>query len=692
MSNLTTSQRLWIFILVLIPLLGLLVFSVGSTEPAGMPTLNGRTHTGSSRFHGAPPAASTPGAQARNSTPAATETTTTELDISGLYQLLDTQPQSVSEITFVNGSNIAIAHLLHGNIDATVKIPDTGVQPLADRAWKAHVAFKAVDGPSDPWATFKTIGPIAIPAFVFLIFLLLQKRSAKASASIATQEAGGTGHLASLGKSRAKSFKKLAKDEKKLTFNDIAGADEAVKHMKRIAHWQKYRKIYEWFGAKLPRGFIIDGPPGVGKTLMVRILAHEINGNVHLTSGSDFEEMLAGVGASRVRDTWEQAAKEYEETGLTQIIAIDEIDAVAGRRNGGLNSGSESTLNAMLVEIDGVLKHKGLIIIGLTNRKDMLDPAIVRAGRLEYSITMDAPDFPGRVAIGKIHSRDKNLAPDVTHELVADMTYGFTGSLIEMVYNHAAILAAEIVAEDESFDEDHPFAPAMISLEQFAKAIDFVQFGDERTSKQAGMREKDKINTNVHELAGHALVADVLKDYVDPISKVTVMRRARALGFVSFMPDHDRVSLTKQQAYAQVIVGMAGRAAQEHFLGVEDSGASQDFSQATDLVREMIMNWGMSSLGKLSIGKRSNGQSVQIGTALADKVDAEMIRLTDECYAAALTIVAAEEPRFLKLGPILHKQETFEKKEWRKLMDENPRIFDPKTLSMFSAPTKTLEF
>jgi cell division protease FtsH len=603
--------------------------------------------------------------------------------------LLDTQPRSVTEITFVNGSSTAVAHILPSNTDVTVRIPDTGVQPLADRAWNAHVPFKAINGPGDPWATFKMLGPILVPALIFLAFMLIQRHSA---ASALGGVAGAAGNLNTLGKSRAKSFKTLAKDEKKLTFDDIAGADEAVKHMKRIARWQKYRKIYEWFGAKLPRGFIIDGPPGVGKTLVVRIIAHEIGGNVHLTSGSDFEEMLAGVGASRVRDTWDKAAKEYEETGQTQIIAIDEIDAVGGRRNGGLNSGSENTLNAMLVEIDGVLKRKGIIVIGLTNRKDMLDPALTRAGRLEYAITMDNPDFAGRVAIGKIHSRDKMLGPDVTHEIIADMTPGFSGALIEMVYNHAAILAAENVAEDEQFDESQPFAPAVILLEQFVKAIDFVQFGDERSSKQAGMREQDKLNTNVHELAGHALVGDVFKDYLDPISKVTMMRRARALGFVAFTPDHDRVSLTKQRAYAQVIVGLAGRAAQEYFLGVEDSGASQDFTQTTDLVREMIMSWGMSSLGKISIGRRSNGQAVQIGPALADKVDAEMIRILDECYAIALQVVEAEEPRFKILGPLLHKKDTFDKKEWDRQMQEHPAIFDPKTLPMFAAPTKKVEF
>lgn len=689
----TTRQRLWLWILGLVPLIGLCVFLVGSSEPAGMPTgINGRTHTVVSTR--TPPvlastgiASSVPSGRAPATTvlPAAPE----DMDVSALYQLLETQPASVAKITFVSGTATAIVHRVNAP-DARVKLPAMGEQALADRAWKANVTFNAVAPPPDEYYLLKTVGPYVFPVVGFMIFFLVMKRfQAKAQdpAKLATQ-GGPDGKLAGLGKSKAKTFKA---GEKKLTFDDIAGCDEAIMHMKRIARWQKRRKIYEMFGAKPPKGFLISGRPGVGKTLLARVLAHVIDGDIHITSGSDFEEMLVGVGASRARDLWGNAVIEFEKTGRTQIIVIDEIDAVGARRGTTMNGGHENTLNAILVEIDGVLEKAGIIVIGLTNRKDMLDPALTRPGRLEYNLTVDYPDVAGREAIGIIHTRDKKLAADVTPRMVAELTYDFSGADLAFLYNHAAMLAAERADEANTSEEEVLPDSTEICLQDIMKAIDFVQFGDEKVSKQNGMREQDKLNTLVHELGGHALVADDLKAFCDPVSKVTIMRRDKALGFVAFMPDHDRVSQSKEQCLANIIIAMAGRAAQEHYLGVVDSGARGDFEQGTKLARLMVMSWGMSNVGHISVGQQSDGSQITIGPDLQNRIDAEFCRIVEECWDASVKLVAANEPRFKVLAKELLEVETFNTQEWRKRMEEHPSVFEVSSVPMLNSTPKKLE-
>ena len=679
----TRSQKLWGWILGLVPLLGLLGFILGPTYPAGMPDTSGRTHNPRAAISSATPA--NHGAGASSPVRAPPGDPTVEMQASDLYTLLQTNAASVSKLTFVNGQNEVFVRRVNG-ADVFVRLPDQGVENMTAAAVKANVVFDALVPPVSTWELIRTFGPVLLTVIAFVVFILMQRGGSGAG--------GKAGGIMRLGKSKAKDFKALAEGEKPLTFDDIAGCDDAVKHMKRIARWQKYRRIYELFGAKPPRGFLIVGPPGTGKTLLVRVVAHVIDAKIHVTSGSDFDEMLVGVGSSRVRDMFGGAVKDFDETGKTQIIIVDEIDAMAAKRGAHGNNGSEHTLNAMLVELDGVLQSKGVIVIGLTNRPDMLDPALTRAGRLEYHISVDLPDVAGREAIGVIHSRGKRVAKDVTPKWVAKMTYSFSGAQLALVYNHAAILAAERVQIDENIPVDELLKTGItteIERDDIIKAIDFVQFGDEKTSKQLGMRRQDKINTNVHELGGHALVADVLKDYCDPINKVSMMRHSKTLGFVSFMPDHDRVSWTKEQALAHIIVAMAGRAAQEHFLGVSDSGARGDFQQSTDLARDMVMSWGMSSLGYMSIGVRADGRQINIGPALQDKIDDEVKRITDECYDAAMQIVVAEEARFMILAKVLMEKEVIQADEWRELMKQHPSSFDITTLAMFNKPKKKLE-
>jgi cell division protease FtsH len=686
----TRRQKILVWMFLIVPLICGTVAIFGPTDPAGIigpPTPIHRYRTL------APTVTTTPGATAAlgsRTEPRKSAAPAGDMQISDLYHRLQTDPTSISSLTFINGANTVAVHLRDGS-EPSAKIPDGGEQTLYSAALSANVPFDAKDAPMSRMELFRTFGPflIGLAIIAFMMF-----RGGMLGFKGGAGGAGGSG-LGKLGSSKAKDFKTLAEGETPLTFNDIAGCDEAVAHMKRVVRWQKYRRIYELCGAKPPRGYIISGPPGGGKTLMVRILAFQIDAGVHVTSGSDFDEMLVGVGASRVRGMFDKAIKDYEETGKPQIIIIDEIDAMGGKRSNHANNGTEPTLNAMLVQLDGVMQNKGIIVIGLTNRPDMLDEALTRPGRLEYHVTIDEPDTAGRAAIAEIHGRGKPVAATATPKWVAELTYGFSGAKIAMVYNHAAILAAEDIVPEEGVALDTVVVPpGVITREHLMKAIDLVLFGDENTSKQKNTREQDKINTMVHELAGHALTADTLKAWVDRVGKVTIARHRGMLGFVSFRPDHDRTGWTKEQALARIIVAMAGRVAQEHYLGVSDSGARGDFQQATDYAREMVMSWGMTSVGYLGLGVRNDGRQVSIGSWLQNKVDREVVRVTNECYEAAVTIVKANHERFKQFAPLLMESERFEADEWDELTQKHPSTFDVSTLQMFanvSRPVKTLE-
>ncbi|HEY9760154.1 MAG TPA: AAA family ATPase [Oculatellaceae cyanobacterium] len=681
----TTRQKILVWLLVIVPLIAGTIAIFGPTDPAGITTPRlARVRT---IAHPLTTAQSATAAVTSRNEPRKSAAPPGDMQVSDLYERLASDPASLSSLTFLNGANTVIVHLKDGGTPS-VKMPDGSEQSLFSAALTAKVPFEAKDAPVSRLELLRTFGPFLI-GIALMVFIMFR------GGMLGFKGASDNGGLGKLGSSKAKDFKSLAEGQKVLTFDDIAGCDEAVSHMKRVVRWQKYRRIYELCGAKPPRGYVISGPPGGGKTLMVRIVAFQIDADVHLTSGSDFDEMLVGVGASRVRGMFDKAIKQYEETKRPQIIIIDEIDAVGGKRNQHGNTGTEPTLNAMLVQLDGVLENKGIIVIGLTNRPDMLDEALTRPGRLEYHITIDEPDTAGREAIAKIHARGKPVAADATPRWVAELTYNFSGAKIAMVYNHAAILAAEDIVDGEGEVQELVKAPAdVITRKHLMKAIDLVLFGDENTAKQANTREQDKINTMVHELGGHALSADTLKEFVDQVGKVTIARHRRALGFVSFRPDHDRTGWTKEQALARIIVAMAGRVAQEHYLGVCDSGARGDFQQATDYAREMVMSWGMSSVGKLGLGTRDDGRQVSIGAWLQNKVDREVVRITNECYEAAVTIVRANDERFKMFAPLLMESERFEADEWEELTRKHPNTFDVSSLAMFAdarRPVKTLE-
>jgi cell division protease FtsH len=409
-------------------------------------------------------------------------------------------------------------------------------------------------------------------------------------------------------------------------------------------------------------------------------------------AGSDFVEMFVGVGAGRIRDTFAKARKEVDETGKPVIIFIDEFDAIGGKRGSGVggNQERENTLNALLVEMDGMETNRGILILAATNRADMLDEALLRPGRFEAHVSVDLPDVTGREKIFAIHTRKKKLAANVSPSVLAARSYGYSGAEIKGACNRAAIMAAErwvakseaMKAEGKTDEQIALELPKEIELHDFDEGIDFVRLGGAKTSKQANMTEEQKLNTTYHE-GGHAIASVAVKGS-DPVVKITIMRRARALGYVQYMPDTDRISFTDEQAIARIICAMAGRAAQEVYLNTVDTGASNDFEQACDMARNMVTKWGMSRVGRISVGQRGpaiagygQGGEMGFGSELANEIDREWRRIVDECYKIARYIVETEKSRMEALVPELMKNETMLSPRWKEFLQENPSAIDP---------------
>ena len=393
-------------------------------------------------------------------------------------------------------------------------------------------------------------------------------------------QAGGNKAL-SFGKSRAKL---LTPTQKKVTFKDVAGVEEAKVELQEIIEFLKEPQKFQKLGGKIPKGVLLMGPPGTGKTLLARSVAGEANVPFFTISGSDFVEMFVGVGASRVRDLFEQGKK-----NAPCIVFIDEIDAVGRHRGAGLGGGHderEQTLNALLVEMDGFDTNEGVILVAATNRPDVLDPALLRPGRFDRRVVVDRPDLRGREQILKVHTRQTPLTDNVDLSVIARGTPGFSGADLANLVNEAALNAAR-------------FNKKKIEMIDFEYAKDKVMMGPER--KSMIMTEEEKKNTAYHE-GGHALVAALLPD-ADPLHKVTIIPRGRALGVTMQLPIEDKYSHTKEYLDATITVMMGGRIAEEKFLGHMTTGAGNDLEKATDLARKMVCEWGMSELGPLTFGK-----------------------------------------------------------------------------------------
>ena len=461
------------------------------------------------------------------------------------------------------------------------------------------------------------------------------------------QMQGGGGRAMGFGKSRARL---LTEKQGRVTFEDVAGIDEAKSELQEIVEFLRDPQKFQRLGGKIPKGCLLVGPPGTGKTLLARAIAGEANVPFFTISGSDFVEMFVGVGASRVRDMFEQGKK-----NAPCIIFIDEIDAVGRHRGAGLGGGNderEQTLNQMLVEMDGFESNEGVILIAATNRPDVLDPALLRPGRFDRQVVVPNPDVVGREKILRVHMRKVPLASDVDPKVIARGTPGFSGADLSNLVNEAALLAARI-------------GKRVVAMAEFEHAKDKVMMGAERRSLV--MSDDEKRMTAYHE-GGHALCSITLPE-CDPVHKATIIPRGRALGMVMSLPEGDRYSVSKIKLLQQLIMAMGGRAAEELVFGADkvSNGASGDIKMATDTARRMITEWGMSEkLGMVSYG--DNGQEVFLGhsvtqnknvsEATAREIDNEVRAFVDHAYAEAKRILTERRDDLESLAQGLLEYET----------------------------------
>ena len=460
------------------------------------------------------------------------------------------------------------------------------------------------------------------------------------------QGGGGRGAM-SFGKSRARL---LTEDKNRVTFEDVAGVEEAKEEVGELVEFLSAPARFTNLGGRIPRGVLMTGNPGTGKTLLAKAIAGEAKVPFFSISGSDFVEMFVGVGASRVRDMFEQGKK-----NAPCIIFIDEIDAVGRQRGAGLGGGHderEQTLNQLLVEMDGFEGNDGVIVIAATNRPDVLDPALLRPGRFDRQVHVPLPDIRGREQILKVHMRKVPIDEDVNANIIARGTPGFSGADLANLVNEAALFAARASRKT-------------VTMEQFEMAKDKVLMGVERRS--IVMPEEERWNTAYHE-SGHTVVAKVL-DHTDPVHKVTIIPRGRALGVTMQLPEEDRYSHNREYLLARIAVLMGGRIAEEIFMNQMTTGASNDFEQATDLAQKMVSRWGMSdSLGTRVYGENQSevflGRDVtthqNLSDAVAEQVDQEITRIIDEQYTRARKTIEDNKDKIEVMAKALIEWETLE--------------------------------
>jgi cell division protease FtsH len=497
----------------------------------------------------------------------------------------------------------------------------------------SHVKITA-EAPKDSTFVAALLTYLPLIALVAIWFVIMRQ-----------MQAGGNKAL-SFGKSRAKL---LTPTQKKVTFKDVAGCDEAKVELQEIIEFLKDPAKFQRLGGKIPKGVLLMGPPGTGKTLLARAIAGEANVPFFSISGSDFVEMFVGVGASRVRDLFEQGKK-----NAPCIIFIDEIDAVGRHRGAGLGGGHderEQTLNALLVEMDGFETNEGVILIAATNRPDVLDPALLRPGRFDRRVVVDRPDMKGREAILKVHTRSTPIAADVDLSVIARGTPGFSGADLANLVNEAALNAAR-------------FDKKKVEMIDFEFAKDKVLMGPER--KTMIMSEEEKKNTAYHE-GGHALIAALLPD-ADPLHKVTIIPRGRAMGLTMQLPTDDKYTYTKSYVESMITVMMGGRIGEELFLDHMTTGASNDFEKATEMARKMVCEWGMSEMGPLTFGKpdqeiflgRDFGRVQDYSEATAIQIDSEVKKIVMAAYERAKTLIESNKASMHRIARALLEKEVLE--------------------------------
>jgi cell division protease FtsH len=511
---------------------------------------------------------------------------------------------------------------------------DAEVSKLLD---KHGVTYKAEPPAESPWwNTLIWISPYVL-LFLFMYFLFRQ--------------AGEGGRQAfSFGRSRAKI---LSDQWQKVTFQDVAGVDEAKEELGEVVDFLKNQDKYKALGARIPKGILLLGAPGTGKTLMGRAIAGEAGVQFFYISGSDFVEMFVGVGASRVRDLFMQAKK-----ASPSIIFVDEIDAVGRQRGAGLGGGHderEQTLNQLLVEMDGFEPNSGVIMLAATNRPDILDPALLRPGRFDRMVVVDKPDIRGRKAILEVHCKGKKLAESVDLDILSRRTPGFTGADLENLLNEAALLAARA-------------GKTVINMEDCEEAIDRVIVGPERKSRLISDKEKQIVA--YHE-AGHALAAKLIPE-ADPVRKVTVLPRGMALGVTWHMPSEDKYLRSRKELLAQITSSLAGRVAEEIVFGEISTGAANDLKVSTDIAHDMVCRFGMSEkLGPLTFGNKHEqvflGRDIMedrnFSEEVARQIDEEVRRLVHECYEKARNLLLENRDKLEKLVSALQEREVLEGEE-----------------------------
>ena len=501
--------------------------------------------------------------------------------------------------------------------------------------------------------------PILVIIAVFMFFMRQMQGGA-----------GGKGGPMSFGKSKARL---LSEDQVKTTFADVAGCDEAKEEVSELVEFLRDPGKFQRLGGRIPRGVLMVGSPGTGKTLLAKAVAGEAKVPFFTISGSDFVEMFVGVGASRVRDMFDQAKKH-----APCIIFIDEIDAVGRHRGAGMGGGHderEQTLNQLLVEMDGFEMNDGIIVIAATNRPDVLDPALLRPGRFDRQVVVGLPDIRGREQILKVHMRKVPMGDDVNPAVIARGTPGFSGADLANLVNEASLFAARA-------------GKRLVEMKEFELAKDKIMMGAER--KTMVMSDKEKLNTAYHE-AGHAIVGRLVPEH-DPVYKVSIIPRGRALGVTMFLPEEDRYSLSKRALTSQICSLFGGRIAEEMTLGFDGvtTGASNDIMRATQLAKNMVTKWGLSEKlgplmyaeeeGEVFLGRSMGSQASNVSGETARQIDEEVRRIIDECYATAKKLLVENRDKLDAMAEALMKYETIDAEQIDDIMNgrepREPRGWD----------------
>jgi cell division protease FtsH len=545
-------------------------------------------------------------------------------------------------VSAVELSGINITGIRTDNTQFRTVMPLIGDDQLMDDLFNNDVEIIASEPEQQSIWTQLLVASFPILIIIALFFFFMRQMQGGG--------AGGKGGPMSFGKSKAKL---LGEDQIKVTFADVAGVDEAKEDVQELVEFLREPDKFQRLGGRIPRGVLMVGQPGTGKTLLAKAIAGEAKVPFFSISGSDFVEMFVGVGASRVRDMFDQAKKQSP-----CIIFIDEIDAVGRHRGAGLGGGHderEQTLNQLLVEMDGFEGNDGVIVMAATNRPDVLDPALLRPGRFDRQVVVGLPDIRGREQILKVHMRKVPIDDRVKASVIARGTPGFSGADLANLVNEASLFAARANKR-------------LVTMEEFEKAKDKIMMGAER--KSMVMSEKERLNTAYHE-SGHAIVGRLVPDH-DPVYKVSIIPRGRALGVTMFLPEEDRYSMSKQSILSQICSLYGGRIAEEMTLGKEGvtTGASNDIQRATEMARNMVTKWGLSDElgplqysedeGEVFLGRSAGSQTKSVSSDTAKAIDREVRKIIDDCYARAKEILETNRDKLELMKDALMEYETID--------------------------------